>query len=233
MSPMNVAWSILKARGAPKRRAERQEQDQRDLEEFVQRRDKHFADGKVNRRTMVKVRAPHAFRGVEDKNIKFVRPGNEQPTEFELNELESRNKKLHRKERERAASRNQLAGYKDLYRDIWAYPPIEGAKKFTAHGETQLHIPITRERRDEPSGRHELSPTGGYRGIYDSPSEAFDPVNIRQLLLEGFKPSPAQRAQMPEGQQTRQQIKDFERQQQAAQQQRGRALDEDLYRLFG
>ena len=86
MTPMNVAWRILKARGAPKRRAERQEQDQRDLEEFVQRRDKHFADGKVYRRTMVKVRAPHAFWGVEDKNIKFVRPDNERLTEFESKE---------------------------------------------------------------------------------------------------------------------------------------------------
>lgn len=207
-------WNLLKARGEPKRR----KQDQRDLERFAEQRDRHFDDSKVDARSMVKVRAPKALAGVKRENIKFTNPDEAEevvsPSRGNFNPYRNRN--INRVIRDQKRSEKEMRRAKEL-QSHFAGSGIKGAKKFMGDGEVKVHIPIARQKRPNVPIESEKTqfriPVGAGsmkvskpRGLYDKPSGAFEQENIKQLLLEGFKPSPAQHAQMPEGQQTRQEV---------------------------
>lgn len=234
-------WNVLKARGEPKRR----KQDQRDLEEFAERRDRHFDDSKVDARSMVKVRAPRAFAGVNPRNIKFTDPDETKEvvpiSRGKFNPY--RNKNINRVIRDQKRDDKEKKRDRNL-QSHFAGSGIKGAKKFMGDGEVKVHIPIARQKRPNVPIESEKTqfriPLGAGsmrvskpRGLYDEPSEAFEQENIKQLLLEGFKPSPAQRAQMPEGQQTRQGVMAADEAKRRRDEEYERQQREMYERLFG
>ena len=194
-------WILLKARGAAKRR----EKDQRDLEEFAERRDRHFDDADVDFRSMVNLRAPKALAGVQHQNIAFTDPDEQSAGSVENNPnagfSPSRNANFARQTRDRARAMKERERDQKL-QSHFEGSGIQGARKFMSDEGVQVRLPIRRVPR----------PKIGYdsAGALNHPSEAFDPRRVRQMLRSRVKPSPNQLAQLPEGMRSLQQIKDTE-----------------------
>jgi|TARA_B100000900_G_C20394341_1_gene639990 hypothetical protein len=193
-------WNVLKARGAAKRRKE----DQRDLEEFAERRDKHFADGKVGPRSMVSIRAPQALAGVQHKNIKFTNPDEVKEVSINPNAtFTSRNANISRQIRDQGRAEKERNRNQNL-QSHFEGSGITGARKLMGDEGVEVHLPIRQVKR--PKHPYGLGSYGGgrspSRGQYKHPSEAFNAKNIKRLVQEGFTPSPNQLLQLPEGQRT-------------------------------
>lgn len=202
-------WIFLKARGEPKRR----QKDQRDLERFAERRDRRFRDGKVGFRSIVNLRAPKALGGVKAENIKFINPDTAKEVQTNINPNarlpSSRNANIARQVRDQARAMKERKRSQEL-QSHFEGSGLTGAKKFMNDKGVQVHLPVRQEMRPQnPYKRPNYlgnpdPPTAPDRGKYDHPSEAFDVENIKQLMREGFKPSPNQLLQLPEGLRTKQ-----------------------------
>jgi len=222
-------WIVLKARGAAKRR----EKDQRDLEEFAERRDKRFADGDVDFRSMVRVRAPRALAGVQHKNITFTNPDEAKEVSINPNAtFTSQNANISRQIRDQARAEKERNRNQKL-QSHFEGSGITGARKLMGDEGVEVLLPIRREKR--PKHPYGLDAFGRGkspdRGQYNHPSEAFNPKNIKRLVQEGFKPSPNQLLQLPEGQRTMEDIALAERKQQEREQLREQRRHEE-YRAY-